>query len=404
MPDFQFQLPPITELTPMQQLALRQQEALLVDGGPGSGKTVVSVYRFLLRTGKNSRDALFFTFNRTLMASIRGLLQANAEFLMPDATPDEAKAISQSQVQSLFDWYYSQCDKAIFQPYDVGIIGSKLSQHVQTHRQNKYTEVFVDESQDLHPSIIESLQHLASTVSAGADRSQDLQRHYTRPADDAIFDLLSSYQDTKRQTLTQNFRNTREIFAFARQFVPEDIRVQQLDLTELPEGDAPEILGGLDRQAQFQKIIDIVKAFPGDNVGIILHSRSEIDSLRNFFIKQGYECDGSGDENNSFSYYYKGMDFYHQKSTETKLCTPFMLTYESCKGLEFDVVILPVFDSVNWGLTGFRPGANGQPQLDARGNPMTWTTPNHYYVAATRARKQLYILFDGAPAAFSFLG
>jgi KaiC/GvpD/RAD55 family RecA-like ATPase len=78
MPDFKFSLPPITSLYADQQLAYNPRQPILVTGGPGSGKTVITIYRFL-RPVREESDTILFTFNRTLIYSIRGTLRERAE-------------------------------------------------------------------------------------------------------------------------------------------------------------------------------------------------------------------------------------------------------------------------------------------------------------------------------------
>ena len=80
MPDFRFRLPPIGELTNAQQIAYNYEGGLMVTGGPGSGKTVVSIYRFR-RTMLNDQNGMFFTFNRTLMAAVKGTFKQAAEII-----------------------------------------------------------------------------------------------------------------------------------------------------------------------------------------------------------------------------------------------------------------------------------------------------------------------------------
>jgi superfamily I DNA/RNA helicase len=91
---------------------------------------------------------------------------------------------------------------------------------------------------------------------------------------------------------------------------------------------------------------------------------------------------------------------------ENRFRTPFNLTLDSCKGLEFDIVIIPYFEKANWALGNQRQerndGGNWINIFNADGTPKMWATPNHYYVGATRARRQLYILYDNRPTILCF--
>jgi superfamily I DNA/RNA helicase len=78
MPDFTFRLPIDSQLTDTQRIALDYDSSLLLTGGPGSGKTVVTINRFL-KPVKNNQNVMLFTYNKTLLASIKGLLRAKAE-------------------------------------------------------------------------------------------------------------------------------------------------------------------------------------------------------------------------------------------------------------------------------------------------------------------------------------
>ena len=77
---------------------------------------------------------------------------------------------------------------------------------------------------------------------------------------DFIFRLPSiNNLTTVRQELTQNFRNTKEIFEFARNFVPEDDNVQQIDISLLGTGESPDIIGNLTIEQQLETILQIIK-------------------------------------------------------------------------------------------------------------------------------------------------
>ncbi len=400
MPDFRFRLPPIGELTNAQQIAYHDPGALMITGGPGSGKTVVSIYRFR-RTMLNDQNGMFFTFNRTLMASVKGTFRQAAEIIFPDLADNQRADLINHKVASIFEWYGGRFHAALSED-QAEAIENNFRNYINANRNgNRYREIVIDESQDLHPNIISNSHLLANLVSCGADRSQDLQGHYApNPADDVIFDLLPD--NTTRQELTRNFRNTKEVFEFARQFVPEDLDVQNIDTDDLPEGEVPDLRGGLSVDLQNNLIKEIIEQNPALNIGILVHFKSQILTLKSFLEQNGYSCAANAADATSFSYYYNGMPQVDKYVMENRLRTPFILTFDSCKGLEFDIVIIPYFEKANWALSTQRQERNDEGNwinvFNADGTPKMWATPNHYYVGATRARRQLYILYNENPS------
>jgi len=400
MPDFRFRLPSINDLTDLQQVAFYEQRPVLVTGGPGSGKTVVTIFRFLRQITAN-QNAVFFTFNRTLMSSIRGTLRQQADVRLPNFKPAEVERIIDNKIVSMFDWYGSNFHAGLSNESDAEIL-LNFTNYVSGKLQNRrYDEMFIDESQDLRSGILSASHTIAEKVSCGADRSQDFQGHYIGPSDDMIYEILNNGIYTVRQGLTSNFRNTKEIFEFARQFVPEDDTVQEIDTTEFPKGEKPEVIGNLNDEAQLNLILEIIQQNSNSNIGILVHTRKEILIIKEFLIANNYSCSQDAKDNASFSYYFNGMPLEDRETVESRLKSPFILSFESCKGLEFDIVVMAYFEDANWALTKYKPN-NETPDLDAKGNPKFWATVNHYYVAATRARNLLYVLYNTKPKILNF--
>lgn len=404
MPDFRFRLPPIGELTNAQQIAYNYEGGLMVTGGPGSGKTVVSIYRFR-RTMLNDQNGMFFTFNRTLMAAVKGTFKQAAEIIFPDLTDIQRTDLINNNVASIFEWYGARFHLKLSDESSEDI-ENNFRTFISNNRGNaKFAELVIDESQDLHPNIIRSANHLGLIVSCGADRSQDLQGHYApNPADDVIFDLLP--HNTNRQELTRNFRNTKEIFEFARKLVPEDIDVQNIDPDELPEGEDPDLRSGLSKDEQNTLIKEIIEQNPKLNIGILMHFKSQVIALKTYLEQNGFSCAENAPEGTSFSYYYNGLPIGDRHVMENRLQTPFILTFDSCKGLEFDIVIIPYFEKANWALTNQRQAQDSdriwQNVFNADGSAKMWANPKHYYVGVTRARRQLYILYNETPNILNF--
>lgn len=229
------------------------------------------------------------------------------------------------------------------------------------------------------------------------------------PPDEAveiILNNLNNQQPTELQQLEANFRNTKEIFEFARGFVPEDDNVQNIDTTELDNGENPEILDNLGKDAQLSKIKEIIEANPTSNIGILVNFRNQVTDIKNYLESQNYSCKSDAPDNLSFSYYFNGMPYQEEAVMFNKMKTPFIVTYDSCKGLEFDIVIMPFFNDAANALNNQRRSKEADGswvyETNIDGSPKMWATPNHYYVGATRARTQLFVLCSDRPNILDF--
>ena len=65
MPGYYFNLPLITALTTAQQAALNETEQIALSGGPGTGKSVVSMWRHISNYRQGNRS-LLLTYTTTL--------------------------------------------------------------------------------------------------------------------------------------------------------------------------------------------------------------------------------------------------------------------------------------------------------------------------------------------------
>jgi superfamily I DNA/RNA helicase len=390
MPDFIFRLP--LRLTDAQQLAIYDfDESLVVTGGPGSGKTTVTIFRFLTPV-KNNQNALLFTYNRTLLASIKGILRNKAEELFGDLDEQKINSVIENKVSSFYKWYAQGG-----QWFDSSLDENQIEQRFR--RTGKvYHEIFFDEAQDLTPAVFAKAFMLADKVTCGADNAQDLQSNF--PPDEAlsiILEKLRNQKHTDLQPLEQNFRNTKEIFEFARGFVPDDGIVQSIDTSYLSNGETPEILDSLSPDSQFSKIKEIVESNLASNIGILVNYGNQVIAIKNYLERpeNGYSCKPNAPSNKTFSYYYNGMPQAEEQIMFDRMKTPFICTYDSCKGLEFDIVIMPFFNDAEKALSKPRKKQINDiwiEEKNADGTTKMWATRNHYYVGATRARTMLYIL------------
>ena len=391
MPDFIFRLP--LRLTDAQRLAIDDyDESLVVTGGPGSGKTTVTIFKFV-EALNNTRSTLLFTYNRTLLASIRGILRGKGEELFGEGHTEKIETIINQNTASFYKWYAQGG-----QWFNASLDENQIANRFQRVRR-KYDEIFFDEAQDLTPAVFAKAFMLAEKVTCGADNAQDLQSNF--PPDEAlsiILEKLRNQKHTDLQPLEQNFRNTKEIFEFARGFVPDDEIVQSIDTSDLPNGENPEILDNLSTEAQLSKIKEIVEANPASNIGILVNYGNQVIDIKNYLEnpENGYSCKPNAPDNRTFSYYYNGMPQAEEQIMFDRMKTPFICTYDSCKGLEFDIVIMPFFTDAANALNRQRRKRNADGsytyELNFNGSLKMWAIRNHFYVGATRARTLLYLL------------
>jgi len=349
---------------------------------------VVTIYRFL-RAVLEENNNILFTFNKALMYAIKGTLRARSEELFGDLDEEKIKIVIDNQLHTFSKWH--TVNISYYNPnLDEAAVGVNFTRYFKSR--GRFDELFFDEGQDLPAAVYANAFILSETVSVGADRAQNYQGHYRADeAEDEIYaQLKKNNEDTAWQILASNFRNTREIFELAKKFVPGDPRVQRMQTAHLRSGNAPEFRIGLTKQQQLDTILRIIEANQASNIGILVHFANEIPAIKAFLIQHNYSCGVDAAPDKSFSYYSHRIEYADETVLMDKVSSPFITTFDSCKGLEFDVVIMPFFEE--------SPAATTKLTDSGR----VYVTANHYYVAVTRARNEIYILSSNSPPALSF--
>ena len=154
------------------------------------------------------------------------------------------------------------------------------------------------------------------------------------------------------------------------------------------------------RQFTFKSIDGVLEYIGGETLANFL--------LKNYLEKteNGYSCKPDAPDNRTFSYYYNGMPQAEEQVMFDRMKTPFICTYDSCKGLEFDIVIMPFFNDAERALSKPRKKRINEntwiEEKNADGSIKMWATRNHYYVGATRARTLLYVMCYTIPELLNF--
>ena len=329
MAGYYFNLPAITQLTIPQQAALNETRPIALSGGPGTGKSVVSLWRHINNYNRqHPKNSYLITFTSTL------------EHFLIGCCNTQNQIASQNINRSLKSQY-------------------KLRSH-------HFDEVIIDEAQDLQ---INYYQGIISPVSYGADESQIVYF----PGSKKI-ELRKLFPNNVEYVLDKNFRNTKRILEFARQAFPNAVISQRTIDTTKAEGELPVLL--ISKGNKYDKtnnkqdyaICQIIKQFHNspnqyNNIAILLPWKSDIPVFESVLNNNGID----------YSVYYEDEKRFPNRF-EGNLKDVHITTFKSAKGLEFDTVIIPNFHKYN--------EIHGQFNTD-------W---EDFYVACTRTRSNLYLI------------
>jgi len=332
MGKFKFRLPLEIELTRQQRRAIDSTKSIFLTGVPGSGKTVVSVYRL-----KKYKNGILFTYGKLLRLAIQNL-------------------INNKIVENVHNWNWNIDDNKEYKEYlENRISDNNLLESINFFKQRcDYEYILVDEGQDLESNVYKLLKELTPNLSVSADNAQKV---YSKGAseDDILKELPNNI---KRIELDQNFRNSFEIYNFAKEFVQNNPRANDNHMLEkFIKGEANKpyvyLVEILDRT--FEIIKKIISNNKGLNIGILSEDTLTVDTYKKLLSK---DFDISS---------YTNKD----KNVPQDLKNILVTTFKSSKGMEFDIVIMPQFQYLK------------EEKL------------NEYYVGATRAKTELYILAIG---------
>jgi superfamily I DNA/RNA helicase len=180
---YYFNLPLVTDLTVDQQRAVDIPGPLALSGGPGTGKSVVCLWRHISNHSTGQKNSLLLTYTKTL----EHYLKASAS-----TQNDEAA----ENINRVFWWL--------------------------THEATEYDEIIIDEGQDIIKSKFQRFFNYAESVSYGADERQSMYL-----SDNDLEELTSwlgsdeRFSQNEAITLNRNFRNSREILIFTRAVFPD---------------------------------------------------------------------------------------------------------------------------------------------------------------------------------------
>lgn len=316
---YNFQLPVITDLTPDQQTVLNHSGAVAVSGGPGTGKSVIGLWRHIRNYATGTKKSLLVTYTK----SLERFLKETCRTINADAA---------SNVSRTYKW--------------------------SNRPTNDYAEIIVDEAQDVELDTYDILKKHCQSVSYTTDDNQILfPEKCSKKAD------LQNKFNNRDFTLRTNFRNTREISRFVRSVFPDQMR-QDGDRT----GQKPQLIHiGYNEDQQIDAIIGILNNFqePTHNIVILAPFQASVESIHTALKAKKITC----------------TMFSSEKQILKTINRIHVTTFKSCKGLEFDTVIIPNIHSYDFW----------------KNNPQNIVNDEDLYVVLTRSKSNVFLLNNSHP-------
>lgn len=314
---YYFKLP--DSLTVDQQRALNDPKPIRLYGGPGTGKTVVNLWRHI-RSHEQGGNSLLLTYTKTLEYYLK-------------YSAKEKNINASNNVDRTYKWTYGK---------------SKTN----------YAEIIIDEAQDVEMDRYTIIKKYANNVSYGADPDQGVY-HSPEEVKGIINGLKTMYPNNSEHTLYKNFRNSKEILLFTQEAFP-DIIIERETIKEAESHNLPFIsVVGWEQNDMIEKISEIIEEYTSEttNIGILFPTQKQVTEHYEF-LKNKFKCSRFQSEQDVF----EGLENVH------------ITTFKSAKGIEFDTVIIPNFDSYEWFIDN------------------TNVSMNEYYVALTRAKTNLFLI------------
>jgi len=307
MAGYYFRLPAITQLTIPQQAAVGESQQIALSGGPGTGKSVVSLWRHIRNFQSNPvKKSMLLTYTTTL----KMYLAACCKVVRNEDFPDAGDLSSKN-------------------------VGTSLKNSYKIHN-TRFTEVIIDEAQDLSNDFYDGI---VSPVSYGADDSQILYPDHCSHQTE----LNSLFPNNISHVLDKNFRNTQRIMKFVKLAFPNaNIPMSIIEGLSGNVGEWPvlQISYGnkyeRSNEKQDNAIESIINSFRADdhNIAVLVPWKKDAQYFENVLKNKNID----------YSIYYEDDSRFPLGAKEIQ--NVHITTFKSAKGLEFDTVIIPNFNII----------------------------------------------------------
>lgn len=338
-----FELPDYSSLNPQQvdMINLPTSRNFMIKGSPGTGKTVVAIYR---AAQMRNKKVLMLVYNRPLMLYLKSAID---DMRLINCTVNTYHSWLTDFYRRRFNRSVPRVDKY---EHDWREILSDC-QNVTA----LYDHVIIDEAQDFPKELLLLLTKVAKNITCFIDSNQAIEANKTD-----VVDVIEKLCIEAPFTLEFNYRNTKEIAAVSKLYWHKEGMFAK---PRRAGNRLPSMISCIDFEDQTESICTIIRDHKDATIGIFVNNKSLNVTYENLSNELAGEVNvevykAMGRDNN--------IDF---NTNGVKI-----LSYGTMKGLEFDIVILAMFDKVR-----------------TTGDPIA--NQNRAYVATSRARDDLYICY-----------
>lgn len=296
-------------------------KSMLVAGCAGSGKSVIAMHK-----AEQLAEAGFSVILIAYTKSLNGFMQLG------------------SNIEARYQFFYHYQWKHI-------------------HKMPSADYIIVDEIQDFEREEIQEFINAAKKhYLFFGDTAQSIYSHFGKKT--LTIEQISEMTGLTVLHLYNNYRLPRPVAKITQGYVGVDVMPYADKVYRNKEKTLPYFVQLPDFVSQMNAIVEIIKKNPDSSIGVLLHSNSLVEQTckqlhsAEISFEYKFQIDSASERK-----VYGNLDF--------RTILPKVMTYHSAKGLQFDIVILPMYE-----------GANSN---DSR---------KSLYVAMTRTMHKLYVLYS----------
>jgi DNA helicase IV len=360
------------------------EKNILITGCPGSGKTTVSIHRFIHQVLRpNPRRIQLLTFGKLLNVAIIETLRDQGVQNPGVSTLCTWYSTLTRRITGHGEWFYSDGNPDLPTAAD---IRHRLQ---QAFPNGQIDELIIDEGQDVHIKGYQSLPHVATKFTVGGDGAQPVYDQGVQDVDNIERTLIQDIGGGLRYCpLEYIYRTSFVAYQFHRRFAPDVPSANEAatldilrDFNPGEEDDKPRIYTYGDDAIFRKRLAEILdQAILGEDtiVAILVPNQADVDRMAAIVratTRNGQPC--------------RCTTYYSRQTPRAQVENILITTFKSAKGMEFDTVIIPRLPSPN--LMNY-PDVGHTNSRQAR-QSKNWR--RQCLVACTRAKSRLHIFCQG---------